>query len=122
MIDFTKPVKTMKGRKVRVLATDINHPRFPVAAAVTSSYSGIPAEVVYVFTAHGISAANPDLNLVQAPETRIEYGWLDKIGLVTSKASLAALRKERTSETIIRVTYENNVPVRIEVVKDEESE
>lgn len=40
MIDFTKPVQTRDGRKVRILCTDSDHPHYPVVGLVENISSG----------------------------------------------------------------------------------
>src|SRR3954469_13685501 len=52
MIDFTKPVRTVAGDQVRILATDISCPYYPVLAAVKRS-SGSGLEDVVRYTEEG---------------------------------------------------------------------
>ena len=51
MIDLNKPVQTRDGRKARILATDVAHETYPVAAAVTSANG--KEEYIEAYTALG---------------------------------------------------------------------
>ena len=72
MVDFTKPIKTRDGRKVRILCTDANS-KYPVVGLITDGQCDIHSS----WTIDGRwteQDTHPDNNLVNyAPRLRITF-------------------------------------------------
>jgi len=73
-IDFTKPVQTRDGRKVRILCTDRQGEKPVVGLAAERDGS----DSIFAWSADGRHLHGcPNLDLVQAPETWEVTGWVN---------------------------------------------
>lgn len=84
MTDLSKPVETRDGRKVRVLTTEVNSPKYSVAAVVTEKDG---TEGVHTYTMDGFYYEDKEvdaLDLVNVPNKRTVYVnvYSSPIGLI----------------------------------------
>lgn len=75
-IDWNRPLQTKNGRPVRILATDLDFPAYPIVAAV----KGPVGEVVHLYDLFGDShSCRKEDSLINVPEKKyigifIQYG------------------------------------------------
>lgn len=107
MIDWTKPVQTRDGRKVRVLCTDMKQRTSPVAGLITSSDG---EEYQQSWGADGLLAprCKGAADLINVPEKRVVWVNMCKDGVsgcFTSRG-LANLGAYSSREACVRIEYE----------------
>lgn len=115
MIDLTKPVKTVDGRSVRILCTDLKHTLYPVAAAIMSS-DGV--ETVEGYTAEGkylrVGSSPHYLDLVNVPVTT--YGYLPLPDKADAFTYTEMQRWLEPQPSCIEVTFEDGKAVSTRVI------
>ena len=101
MIDFTKPVQTRDGRKVRVLCTDGPRP-YSICGYIGSNVSPSTWRV----DGSLVSCRGPDkADLINVPETRV--GWVNMYPKYPHTTRAAADDSaDPTRIACVRVTYE----------------
>lgn len=76
--DPTKPVQTRDGRPARIIAANIKHPKYPIAAVYLgdSSLGDTPHEIVATYTKDGLYVEEDKrpVDLVNVPTKK--EGWI----------------------------------------------
>lgn len=75
MIDFSKPVETKDGRKVRVLTSTMKNPEYPVVVIITDAEGNEYSETYAASGALYNHRDDAEDDLVNVPEKRTL--WLD---------------------------------------------
>ena len=71
-IDFTKPIKTVTGLKVRILATDAKHNVYPIIGLVLHA-NGVESSETFTLNGKFRQLESSDYDLVNVPEEITRY-------------------------------------------------